>query len=101
MNLAARRPATGPLLTTDHRVRILQFAQEHVNWSLVDWKNVLFADESRFALHSPDGRQRVWRRPGVKYAECNISPRVMFGGGSIMVWGGINFEARTEFLGHR
>ena len=95
MILAARRPATDPLLTTNQR---LQFAQEHVNWSLEDWKNVLFVDESRFDIHSPDRRQRVWRRPGERYAECIISTRVMFGGGSIMVCGGINFEARTELV---
>ena len=40
-----------------------------------------------------DGRQ-----PGERYAEGNISPRVI-GGGSIMVCGAINFEIRTELVG--
>ncbi|CAH1379209.1 unnamed protein product, partial [Tenebrio molitor] len=41
---------------------------------------------------------RVYRRPGERYAQCNIVPTVMFGGGSVMVWGGITLEARTELV---
>ncbi|EFA12077.1 Transposable element Tc3 transposase-like Protein [Tribolium castaneum] len=59
---------------------------------------VLFSDEWRFCLHSPDGRHRIWRRSGERFAQCNIVPRVNFGGGSIMVWGGISLEARTELV---
>ncbi|RZC39656.1 hypothetical protein BDFB_014320, partial [Asbolus verrucosus] len=55
-------------------------------------------EESRFCLKSSDGRQKVWRRPGERFAQCNIVPRVSFGGGSIMVWGGISMEARTELV---
>ncbi|RZC31853.1 HTH 28 domain containing protein [Asbolus verrucosus] len=29
---------------------------------------ILFTDESRFCLKSPDDRQRVWRRPGKRFA---------------------------------
>jgi len=30
----------------------------------VDWSKVLFSDESRFCFHSPDGRERIYRRNG-------------------------------------
>jgi hypothetical protein len=52
----------------------------------------------RFALRSPDGRARVWRRPGERYAPCNFSERLSFNGGSIMVWGGFSWEARTQLV---
>jgi transposase len=58
-NLGAYRPATGPELLRGHRVSRLLSAQEHLNWNLEQWKSVLFSDELRFALRSPDGRARV------------------------------------------
>jgi transposase len=82
-NLGAYRPAIGPELLRGHRVSRLLFAQEHLNWNLEQWKSVLFSDESRFALRSPDGRARVWRRPGERYAPCNFSERLSFNGGSL------------------
>lgn len=96
--LSARRPANGPELTRGHRVERLRFAREHRNWGIEEWSKVLFSDESRFCLRSPDGRQRVWRRTGERFAQCNIVPRLSYGGGSIMVWGGIGVEARTELV---
>jgi transposase len=95
-NLFCRRPATGPELTREHRVARLQFAREHLHWTENDWGNVLFTDESRYCLRSPDGRERVWRRTGERYAECTFSARVSFQGGSVMVWGGISKETRTR-----
>jgi transposase len=97
-NLGAYRPATGPELLRGHRVSRLLFAQEHLNWNLEQWKSVLFSDELRFALRSPDGRARVWRRPGERYAPCNFSERLSFNGRSIMVWGGFSWEARTQLV---
>lgn len=98
VGLIARRPANGPELLPHHRVTRLQFAREHLLWNLNQWSQVLFSDESRFCLRSPDGRQRVWRRAGERYAQCNIVPRVSFNGGSIMVWGGITMDYRTELV---
>lgn len=96
--LASRRPAKKPLLTREHRIQRLRFARNHQGWTLDDWKMVLFSDETRISLKSPDGRERVWRRPGERFASCNISPRVPFGGGSVMFWGGICFDGRTELV---
>lgn len=94
--LQSRRPAIGPLLTREHRLARAHFAQEYQQWTPARWGTVLFTDESRFTLHGPDGRQRVWRRRGERFAAATISPRVPYGGGSVMVWAGISLEARTE-----
>ena len=40
----ARRPAIGPILTPDHRMRRLEFAQEHRDWRMCEWESVLFTD---------------------------------------------------------
>lgn len=97
-NLVARRPAKAPKLEVHHRRARLQFAREHLNWTMEEWRNVLFSDESRIALRAPDGRQRVYRRRNERFAPCAIVETVGYQGGSIMVWGGISYEARTDLV---
>ncbi|KAI4904756.1 hypothetical protein NFI96_010311 [Prochilodus magdalenae] len=53
-------------------------------------------DESRFYLSTCDRRDRLWRRRGECYAACNIIQHDRFGGGSVMVWGGISLKGRTD-----
>lgn len=97
-NLHARRPYRAPLLTPQHRQRRLQWARQHLRWTRNDWNAVLFSDESRFSLHRADGRERVWRRRGERYAACCIRDVNRWGGGSVMVWGGISFNHRTDII---
>lgn len=94
--LKSRRPATGPRLLQQHRVARLNFARLHQAWNEEDWARVLFSDESRFCLYSPDGRERLWRRDGERYQQGMFSERESFGGGSVMIWAGISFNAKTE-----
>jgi hypothetical protein len=63
-----------------------------------EWGRILFTDVSKFCLRSPDGRQRVWRGTCERVAQCNFVPGISFGSSSIMVWGGISMEARTELV---
>ncbi|KAI4902032.1 hypothetical protein NFI96_009942 [Prochilodus magdalenae] len=94
--LRARRPIVGPVLTGQHRRARLAFATEHQNWQIRHRRLVLFTDESRFYLSTCDRRDRLWRRCGECYAACNIIQHDWFGGGSVMVWGGIFLEGRTD-----
>lgn len=96
--LTAHRPATGPKLTPAHRQARLQFAREHLNWTEEQWRTVLFSDECRMCLHGNDGRGRVYRRSGERFAQCCIAERVSYGGGSCMFWGGMSMEAKTELV---
>ena len=57
-----------------------------------------FSDESRFALSSSDGRIRVYRRRNERYADCCVLQQDRFGGGSVMVWAGINYGYRTQLV---
>ena len=61
-DLRARRLARGPILTRQHCARWYEFAQEHQNWRLQNWRIVLFTDESRFHRSACDRRVRVPRR---------------------------------------
>lgn len=96
--LHARRPAKGPELSRSHRVERLQFAREHVHWTPEQWSEVLFTDECRVALRAPDGRVRVYRRRGERFLANTTVQTASFHGGSVMVWGGITSERRTELV---
>jgi len=95
-NCRPRRPAVGPPLTREHRRARLAFARQHIRWTDDDWATVLFTDESRVALYSSDMRGRVYRRPNERFAQVNMREVVPFGGGSVMVWGGISLSGPTE-----
>ncbi len=60
MGYSSRRPHRVPLLSAKNRKRRLQFTQVHQNWTIEDWKNVAWFDESRFLLRHSDGRVRIW-----------------------------------------
>lgn len=97
-NLKPHKPATGPKLTASHRQARLDFARQHLHWTLDQWETVLFSDESRMSLVGSDERRNVMRRPGERYAQCCIRETVRFCGGSTLFWGGISFTARTELV---
>lgn len=94
-NLSCRRPYVGPILTRPRREARLQWANQYRRWTLRQWDGVLFSDESRFCVSQADGRIRVWRRPGERYADCCVNEVDRWGGPSVMVWGGITTRYRT------
>ena len=94
-HLLARRPAVRVPVTVAHRRHRLTFAQNHLVWGRADWDRVLFTDESKFNLDFNDGRIRVWRRPGERFADCCVQEHDRYGGGSVMVWGGISLTSRV------
>ena len=86
----------GLVLTSQHHAARLAFAIKHQNWQVCHWCPVLFTDESRFKISACDRSERVWGRRGKCYVACNIIQHGRFSGGSVMVWGGISWEGRTN-----
>lgn len=94
----ARRPSIQIPLTPQHRRARSQWARNHLRWNQAQWRNVLFSDESRFSLDFADRRRRVWRRRNERNADCCIAEHDRFGGGSVMVWGGVSYDNRTGLV---
>ncbi len=87
MGYSSRRPHRVPLLSAKNRKRRIQFTQTHQNWTLEDWKNVAWSDESRFLLRRrSDGRVRIWQEHESMDPSCLVWT-VQASGGGVMVWG--------------
>ncbi len=88
MGYSSRRPHRVPLLSAKNRKRRLQFTQAQQNWTIEDWKNVAWSDESRLLLRHSDGRVRIWRKEHKSMdPSCLVSTVQAGGGGGVMVGG--------------
>ena len=68
-SLRPRGLVVRPPLLQRHRATRRNWCIRHVRWQRAQWSSVLFSDESTFALQFSDGRQRVYRRPGERFAD--------------------------------
>lgn len=87
-----------PLLRAVNKQKRLEFAKKHRNWTIDQWKSVLWTDESKFEIFGSRRRQYVRRKVGQRLDQRCIMPTVKFGGGSIMVWGAFSFDGVGELV---
>ena len=90
------KPAIPVPLTRQHVQDWLDFARNHVRWTIRDWTLVLFTDESRFRLEFTDRRHLVWRMHKERFDELNAAEHDRYGKSSVMVWQGINVNGKTD-----
>ena len=77
IGLRARRPYVGLPLTQARRLRRMAWLTAHAPrlFPMRQWRRVLFTDESRFTLYRADGRRRVYRRRGERFADACVVER--------------------------
>ena len=75
------------LLTPRHRWNRLDHAIAHQDWTVEDWKRVIFSDETKANRLGSDGRKWAWKLPGEGLTDRLVEGTLKFGGGSVMVWG--------------
>ncbi len=77
-----------PLLKRAHRQEHLKFARYHENWTVEDWKRILWSDETKINRIGSDGRTYTWKMKGEPLSDRITTPTVKHGGGNnLMVWG--------------
>ena len=96
--IRAFRAFRGMALTLLHRQRRLQWARTVCRWQRRDWERVLFTGESRFNMFRNNGRVHVYRRRRERLAPNCIQDVHPFGGGGVMVWGGICGQRTTRII---
>lgn len=85
--LFSRRPAKKPLVSERNRAARLAFARRHLNWTVNDWKKVLFSDETRYKIFNSDGMRRVRRPINTRFNPKYVTPTIKHGKGSVFLWG--------------
>ena len=81
-----------PLLTKRHRRLRMDFALAHKDWTVEDWKRVVWSDETKINRLGSDGRKWVWKREGEGLTDRLVEGTVKFGGGNLMLWGCMLWE---------
>ena len=81
-----------PLLSARHRKERLDFAIAHKDWTLEDWKRVVWSDETKINRLGSDGRKWVWKKTGEGLSDRLVEGTLKFGGGSLMMWGCMLWE---------
>ncbi|GFV25456.1 transposable element Tcb1 transposase [Trichonephila clavipes] len=83
--LDAQVPRVCVPLSVQSRGARLKCCRKHGNWTVSDWGNVIFTDETRFALEPDDKHIWIWRKQGTRNQPQNITEHHAFRGGSIVV----------------
>ena len=76
-----------PHLLQKHRRERMDFAIRHKDWTLDDWKRVVWSYETKINFLGSDGRKWAWKGAGEGLSDRLVEGIVKFGGGSVMVWG--------------
>ena len=80
-----------PFLSKRHRQQRLDFAIAHKDWTVEDWKCVVWSDETKINRLGSDGKKWVWKKAGENtgkvISDRQVEGTLKFGGGSVMMWG--------------
>ena len=80
------KPTRKPGLTAQMKKDRLEFCLRHEDWTLEDWKNVIWTDETSIILGYCLGGYHIWRTPEERFLKSTIRERWK-GFSEFMFWG--------------
>jgi transposase len=80
------KPTRKPGLTASMRKQRLDWCLAHEHWTLEDWKNVIWSNETSVVLLHRRGGYRIWRRSSEAFVRSCIRERWK-GASEFMFWG--------------
>jgi transposase len=87
------KPTRKPGLTKKMRQERLDWCLTHKDWSLKDWKNVIWSDETSVVLNHRRGGYRVWRKADELFTKSVIRERWK-GYSEFMFWGCFSYDRK-------
>ena len=90
-----------PLLKPCHRKARMEFAERHMEWTIEDWKKVIWSYQTKINCLGSDGRKYTWNNVGEGLSDRLVEWTVKFGGGNLMLWGcmgrdGVGYATKIE-----
>ncbi len=99
MNMSSHIAIQTPFLSKKNIGERILWARTHEYWTLQQWSNVLFTDESSFTVRPTKNRSRVWKKPGQRLHQRCIIPTFKSVYQVVSVWGGFSMNGRTPLAG--
>lgn len=87
------KPTRKPGLTKEMRAARLAWCLEHKDWTLEDWKKVIWSDETSVALNQRRGGYRVWRKKDEAFVKSCLRERYK-GYQEFMFWGCFTYDKK-------
>lgn len=87
-----------PFLSPKHIRDRYAFAKRHLHWTVEDWGQVMWTDESSFEIGKHSRQIRVWRKSYERYHWDCIAPTFKSGRTSIMVWGAFTASSKCYLV---
>jgi transposase len=87
------KPTRKPGLTKKMKEDRLRWCQEHKDWTIEDWKNVIWSDETSVVLNHRRGGYRVWRKADEAFVRSCIRERWK-GYSEFMFWGCFSYDQK-------
>jgi len=87
------KPTRKPGLTKKMREERYQWCLEHENWTLEDWKNVIWSDETSVVLGHRRGSYRIWRKSDEAFVRSCIRERWK-GYSEFMFWACFSYDKK-------
>lgn len=87
------KPTRKPGLTKKMRDARYDWCCEHEHWSIDDWKNVIWSDETAVVINHRRGGYRVWRKVEEAFIKSCIRERWK-GYSEFMFWGCFSYDEK-------
>lgn len=81
-----------PLLSKKNIKSRLSWAKAHVDWTIADWKRVVWSDETKIDRFGSDGQRYAWKRESEPLQPRHVNQTVKHGGGNLKLWSCITYE---------
>ena len=98
LNFQSRIAIQKPFLSKKNMSARVVWGRTHKEWTLEQWANVVFTDESCFTLRPLKNLLRVWRYDGHRLNSKQIVPTFKSGYQSVSVWGSFSLRGHTALV---